>query len=160
MANALDFFESALRELGWRYQADAERATIQLGVNSANGHVDVVIRVDAAEQLATCLAIYPVRVQPADRAAAAEYLHRVNHGLEIGHFELNYTDGEVRFRTVLLSRAPALDVAGARWLVQQTVSTADRYVNGLLEVVYGNVSPAEALREAESPPESEPVASA
>lgn len=32
------------------------------------------------------------------RARVAEYLHRANYGLNIGNFEFDYDDGEVRYK--------------------------------------------------------------
>ncbi|MBC7446748.1 MAG: YbjN domain-containing protein [Hymenobacteraceae bacterium] len=158
MADALAPFVTALHELGWPAQADPARGRIRLGVNCANGQFVVAIEVDTDHELVRCLVAYPVRISPADRAAVVEYLTRVNFGLPAGNFEMNYADGEVRFRASLPTAAGALNVAAARHLVQQSLATADHYVNGLLQVEYGNVSPIEALREADSPSESEPAA--
>ena len=31
----------------------------------------------------------------------AEYLHRANYGLRVGNFELDYDDGEIRYKTYI-----------------------------------------------------------
>ena len=156
MSYVLDIFESNLHDLEWRYQLDEEREIIRFGVNCANGSFEVIIHVATELDLVKCFTLYPVRVPEAQRPTVAEYLTRANYGLLFGNFELDYTDGEVRFRTSMNTDDAAINSVVARHLVQQNVNTADRYFNGLLRVVYGALDPASAIREAETPPEPTP----
>ncbi len=149
----LDLFESYLQDLEWRYQLDPERELLRFGVNCDNGSYEVILHVVPEIDLVKCFALYPVRVPEPNRAAAAEYLTRANYGLLFGNFEMDYSDGEVRFRTSMNTDDVAINSVVARHLVQQNVTTADRYFQGLLRVLYGNVAPIEAIREAESQPE-------
>lgn len=79
----------------------------------------------------------------------AEYLTRANYGLVLGNFEMDFRDGEVRYKT-------SIDVEGAeivpgliRNLVYANVITMDRYLPGLLSVIYGNLTPHEAITQVE-----------
>lgn len=152
----LDLFEAYLQDLEWRYQLDAEREIIRFGVNCDNGSFEVILHVIPDIDLVKCFTLFPVRVPAPNRAAAAEYLTRANYGLLFGNFEMDYADGEVRFRTSMNTDDVAINSVVARHLVQQNINTADRYVAGLLRVVYGGVTPADAIREAESKPEPGP----
>ncbi len=153
MSYVLDIFESNLHDLEWRYQLDEEREVIRFGVNCASGSFEVLVHVVGELDLVKCFTLYPVRVPEAKRIAVAEYLTRANYGLLFGNFELDFTDGEVRFRTSMNTDDAAINSVVARHLVQQNVNVADRYFSGLLRVVYGGLDPATAIREAETPPE-------
>lgn len=50
-----------------------------------------------------CIASFRQTVPDARRLEAAEYLHRINYGLLLGNFEMDYDEGEVRFRTSLMA---------------------------------------------------------
>ena len=41
----------------------------------------------------------PIRVAEEQRQIVAELLARINYGLNIGNFELDMTDGEIRYKT-------------------------------------------------------------
>ena len=153
MSSILDIFESNLHDLEWRYQLDEEHELLRFGVNCANGSFEVIIHVVADIDLVKCYTLYPVRVPEERRAAVAEYLTRANYGLLFGNFEMDYADGEVRFRTSMNTDDAAINSVVARHLLQQNVNTADRYFNGLLRVVYGALAPASAIQEAENVPE-------
>ncbi len=110
----------------------------------------------------TCVA-YPVQdarqavffsVAPEDvpepaREKVSEYLTRVNYGLVLGNFEMDWADGEVRCRTSV----PVPDGAHVEELIE-TVVTANlalmgRYLPGLRDVLAGNAEPAAAVARAE-----------
>ena len=153
MSYVLDIFESYLQDLEWRYQLDPERELVRFGVNCQHGAFEVILHVVPDLDLVKCFALFPVRVPPEHRAAVAEYLTRANYGLLFGNFEMDYSDGEVRFRTSMNTDDAAINSVVARHLVQQNINTADRYLKGLLRVVYGSITPADAIQEAESAPD-------
>jgi len=90
-----------------------------------------------------------VKVAEETRVAVAEYITRANFGLRIGNLELDLDDGEVRYKS-------SVDFEGGeltRWLMRNAiysaVQTMDRYLGGLLSVMYGGKSALEAVREIE-----------
>lgn len=85
--------------------------------------------------------VCPVNVPEDRRPAVAEFITRANYGMIIGNFELDYIDGEVRYKT-------SIDVEGVnllppliRQLVYANVVTMDRYLPGIMAVTYGSASP-------------------
>jgi hypothetical protein len=147
MSNVLALFEANLQELAWRYQRDPERELVRFGVNCANGALRVVVHVLPALDVVKCLALFPVRVPESHRLAAAEYLTRANYGLTLGNFEMDFADGEVRFRTSMSTDDGAINAVVAGHLVQQNITTADRYLAGLLRVIDASRTPAAAIAE-------------
>jgi hypothetical protein len=95
---------------------------------------------------------------PNDRIGqVAEFLHRANHGLLTGTFELDYDTAEVRLRTgiELGTLAPsALDDDDALDMIVLDLSAAnvgifDQYLSGLVAVCVGNGAAADIIREIE-----------
>ncbi len=87
----------------------------------------------------------PVFVPLERRAAAMEFLTRANFGLRMGHFEFDLEDGEVRYKTSIDVEGDRLTPALVRRLVRPNLVTMDRYLPGLLRVVYGATTPAEEI---------------
>ncbi|KAL7560214.1 hypothetical protein ACA910_003295 [Epithemia clementina (nom. ined.)] len=90
------------------------------------------------------LAVYietPVKIPMAQRAAATEYLMRVNYSLALGNFELDFRDGEVRFRCVIDLEGSALSQEMVRTNVMVSAATTDRFFPGLMAVVFARQSP-------------------
>lgn len=92
----------------------------------------------------------PFLVPEEQRQRVAEFICRANVGLVIGNFELDFDDGEVRFKTSIDVTESELDTPLIRNLVYSNVSTFDRYLPGLLAVITDSASPKEIIAELES----------
>ena len=78
------------------------------------------------------------------------FLTRANYGLHVGNFEMDMTDGEVRYKTTGVAdenTMPGLDVI--RRLTYVGFSMFDHYVPSLLSILYGGKTAEEAIAEAE-----------
>lgn len=93
--------------------------------------------------------VTPVNIPENQRAAVGEFLHRANYGMIIGNFELDFSDGEVRYKTSIDVEGDQMSVALCRQLVLANVMMMDRYLPGIMAVTYGNTSPAAAVAEIE-----------
>jgi hypothetical protein len=94
------------------------------------------------------LLIYSVMAEtvPAERRpAVAEFLTRVNYFMAIGNFEMDYDDGEVRYKTSVDVQGDHLSAAMARQLFTLNVATMDLFLPGIEAVIRGDGSPAEVL---------------
>ena len=76
---------------------------------------------------------------------AAEFITRANYGLTIGNFELDFDDGEVRYKTSLDVEGTALTHSLCRQIVVANVFIMDRYLPGLMAVISGAQTPAQAV---------------
>jgi hypothetical protein len=84
---------------------------------------------------------------PADsRPALAEFLTRANYGLILGNFEMDFADGEIRYKTAIDVTGDRLTSDLMRPMVYANVVTMDRYVQGIMRVAYGGASPTEAIQ--------------
>jgi Putative bacterial sensory transduction regulator len=84
------------------------------------------------------------------RQAVAEFLTRANYGLMIGNFELDFNDGEIRYKTSIDIVGDNLSFALIKNLVYTNVTMMDEYLPGILFVIDGNASPKEAITKIET----------
>jgi len=93
--------------------------------------------------------VCPVSVPEERRLPMAEFLTRANYGLIIGNFELDLSDGEIRYKTSIDVEEDRLSVALIRSLVYANVLTMDRYLPGIVSIICGEMSPARAIVQVE-----------
>ena len=96
---------------------------------------------------------FPLRADPEDEkvmARISEFLHRANLGLRNGNFELDYRDGEIRFKTLVLTKeADELSEETVLEHIGFTGAMTTRYGPGLMRMIAGNCSPEEAVSRCE-----------
>lgn len=89
---------------------------------------------------------------PADkRQAVAEFLTRANYGLTLGNFEMDFSDGEVRYKTSVDVEGGQLTTQMVKTLVYVNVLMMDKYLPGIMSVIYAGISPADAIARIEQP---------
>ena len=92
----------------------------------------------------------PANVPEDRRYAAAEFITRANYGMYIGNFEMDFDDGEIRYKS-------SLDLEGVQEslavllknILYPNVNTLDRYLPGIMSVAFSNTSPTDALASVE-----------
>ena len=92
----------------------------------------------------------PVKVPENKRPLVGDFLTRANYGLLIGNFEMDYNDGEVRYKTSIDVEGDDLSKALVKRLVYDNLAVMDRYLPGVLSVIYGGASPTEAIAQVEN----------
>ena len=90
-----------------------------------------------------------MKTSPKDFEAVAEFITRANFGMIIGNFEFDYSDGEIRYKTSVDLEGVEVQSNLLRNLVYANVLTMDKYFTGLMRVMYGGITPDEAIREIE-----------
>jgi len=94
--------------------------------------------------------LVPENVPEAQHRLAMEYITRANYGLAIGNFEMDLSDGEVRYKTSVDVEGGELTQGLVQAAVYANVVTMDRYLPGLRRVLAESASPAEAIEQIEA----------
>jgi len=160
MSKAIEALTRFLDDQNWRYETMDESA-IRGTTSHECGRWTWFASAEPENDFLQCQGIVPMNVPSEKRALAAEYLARANWGLRIGHFNMDWSDGEVRFQTTLVLESDREPVAsqlehlvfGNRWMV-------GHYLPGLMAVIYGKVSPKKAAADADAEPRAQPPAEA
>ena len=86
------------------------------------------------------------------RAAIAEVVTRANYGLNIGNFEMDYRDGEIRFKvSMLLDSGQKLTDKLLMLLIGTSVMTHILYLPAIEAVLYRDTEPRKAVEDVEGP---------
>jgi hypothetical protein len=135
---------------GWKFTLHDDRRTVMLGVTGKNGRYQCFVHVRDEHPVVSVFSIAGVRVPEAKLPAMAEFLTRANYGLCLGNFEMDYSDGEVRYKTSLDIRDGELTTDMIKVLVHANFGTMDRYFPGMMAVLSGSGSPESAVARIEN----------
>ena len=146
---AFDLLSSYLDEDEWFPRRIDGKYAYSMSYSGKNSDLRcyAIVRVDLEEFLFYSVA--PVKVPEEVRTAIAEFLTRANYGLRIGNFEMDYSDGEVRYKSSLDFEGETLTSELIRNAIYPAIHTMDRYMPGLLRVSFGGATPHEAIEEVE-----------
>ena len=135
----------------WKFDQVDDQA-LRMGFAGKNGNWTCIARAREEKGIFLFYSICANNVPEGARPAVAEYLTRANYGLPLGSFELDYADGEVRFKTSVEVEddEDKLTFGMIKSLIYSNVITFDRYLTGLMKVAYGGARPEEAVAEAEA----------
>lgn len=140
-----------LQEDQWRYEEIPGESAIRLSFTGQNARYDCFGRVNEAHEVFVFYSIIPVRVPETQRLLVAELLARINYGLNIGNFELDMNDGEIRYKTSIDVEGGDLTPRMVETLIAVNISTTDRYFPSFADVMYAGVAPMEAVARIERP---------
>ncbi|WP_244932227.1 YbjN domain-containing protein [Nocardioides sp. W7] len=142
MTELIDRVVGVLQGLEWRVELDAEHPGGML-LEPADGEAlwPFVAQVEPEDQQIAFYSLLPDEVPPDRREAVATVLTHANYGLTIGSFEIDVTDGDVRFRTSLDLGAAEVDdtvlAALVSPLVVHNLAAMDLWIDGLQAVADG-----------------------
>jgi hypothetical protein len=134
-----------LEKDGWHPQKLEDRTIYRVDFSGNHGNLRCYAQVRTDLEQFLFYVIAPVKAPEPERPAVAEYLTRANYGLRIGNFEMDYSDGEIRYKSSIDFEAAELNPALVKNAIYPAVHTMDFYLPGLLSVMYGHQEPAEAI---------------
>lgn len=148
-AAAYERVGSFLVQDGWYPQKNEEKSVYRMVFEGQNGEQRCFAQIRQDLEQLVFYAVAPIKVPEVTRAAVAEFITRANYGMRIGNFELDLTDGEVRYKSSLDFEGSSLDEALIRNVIYPAVQTMDRYIPGIMAVAFGNREPATVIAEIE-----------
>jgi len=134
-----------LKSQNWNYDFNEEDGLFRFGMSLENKMNNCRMVVMIGEELFTSYAISPVSADADTMAQVANYLTRANYGLKIGNFELDYRDGEIRYKATLFcaDTIPPLNIVER--VTDMPFRMMEHYGGGLLNVLFGNADPASEI---------------
>lgn len=151
MAQISDTLHAFFSENEWATNA-GNNGSLVTGFQGKNGQwTCVAVPLEEQDQL-LFYSVCPVSTPAEKLGAVAELLHRANYGMHIGNFELDFGDGEVRFKTSIDTEGDEPSVALYRNLIYMNCMMMDRYLPAILKVIAGDTEPSAAIEEVENRP--------
>ncbi len=155
MEEALSTVEELFTSNNYHYNLDTGKNVFNCQFNLSKtklGSVRITILVQPDNQDPTlCRRISSygnasVKADSSNMAEVCEFLTRANFGLAIGNFELDYRDGEIRYKVCLDCQDAMPGHAALEHLLGVPVAMFNRYGDGLLTVIMGMTTPENAIK--------------
>lgn len=149
MKTILSVLEDFFQNDDWNYVRLEDTTILNMAFQGQNGRYECFAQ--AREQQHQCVfySVSPLKVPPEKRHVVMEFITRANYGMVLGNFELDLSDGEVRYRTSLDVEDVDFTPTMVRNLVYPNLLIMDRYFPGVMRVVYGGLTAEEAIQEIE-----------
>ena len=142
----IDFFKTD----DWPFIQLEGRPILSLNFDGKNGKWTCFAQVREAQQQFIFYSVCPVNAPAEKRVALAEFITRANYGSIIGNFEMDFDDGEIRYKTSCDAEGLTLSPALFKNLVYANVSMMDLYLPGILSLLYSAVSAREMIDQIEN----------
>lgn len=135
-------------ELTYARDTREDETTFALAMQGDHSVFDTWIAIYEDAQRVIVVSNHPSPAHAEHIPTVAEYLMRVNVGLILGAFDLDYDTGAIRFRTAVdVEGVPDADTVLSifRNVFYTNIIAADRYFHGLAKVLMSGITPAEAV---------------
>ena len=145
MGTMLDMVVQFLKDDNWNPHQVGEEPIYSGSVKADNGSWLYYAQVKEEERQFMFYSMLEFKVPPERRQAMAELLTRANYRLLVGNFEMDFADGQVRFRTSLDVEGGELTEQMLRNLVYGNVLVMNEYLPAITSVANSGADPADAL---------------
>lgn len=125
-----------LDEEDWAY-VHLNESALQLSVEGQQGRWHCQAHVREDQQQLIFYSFCPINAPEDKRNNLAELFTRINYTLAIGNFEMDFDDGEIRYRTSIDVEGDRLNSALIRQLVYANITTLDNYLPSLIAAIEG-----------------------
>ena len=138
-----DVILSWLNERGWKFQQSEDRLLVQFGIAGKHGTWYCFGTVE--REVVVFLSTLVPKIPEENRRVVAELLCRANYGLLIGSFEMDFADGEMRYRTSVDMEGGELTEVMVGNLLKANVGTVDRFLPGVTSLLEDGLSAEQAI---------------
>lgn len=149
-----DAIQEFLHDDDWHYTFREEKGTFHfsLSTHSRLNTVDYFIAVREDHYRVLCVSPLSVNTDDAQELARmAEFITRANYGMTRSCFEMDYRDGEIRFRMTVDCDG---DAVPTQEIVKNSVyvpaSMFNRYGSGMVHTMFSDLNPAAIVRACEA----------
>jgi hypothetical protein len=122
---------------GWAVALLPAQNMLQLRFAGENGEWNCVAQAREETAQFVFYSLFPGFAPENRKLAVAELLTRINYGLVIGNFELNFDDGHIRMKTSIDVEGQGLTSALIRPLVNANLLLMDTYFPPIQRVIDG-----------------------
>jgi hypothetical protein len=133
----------------WAYTKIQGEPTLRLAFQGQNGKWTCYAKAREQQQQFVFYSICPVNVPETKNLAIAEFIARANFGMIIGNFELDFTNGEIRYKTSIDVEGTNLTFLQIKRLVYANVMMMDQYLPGIMSLLDSDVEPKDAIAQIE-----------
>jgi len=148
MSATIDTVRAFLDEQEWVHELAGSEDAVRMRFRGAHEGWSVIVQAIGEDPgKLVCYSLPGDRVPEGRRLAAAETITRLNSGLILGNFEMDFETGAVRYKTSGDFRGHDVTTGLVEHLIFTNVIMVDRYLSALWAVVFQGRDPADAVAE-------------
>lgn len=129
--------KTLFEENNWPYSEVLGLPVLVTDLSGPLGTWKFYAQVVGSQSVVLLFSVCPLRVPSDRRAEASLFLTHANHGLVAGNFELDFDDGEIRYKTVLQIHEDGIDPTTLRNAVRSNGLAMETYLPGIGAVITG-----------------------
>jgi protein-tyrosine phosphatase len=145
----LPVVRAALDERSMRYEVDEAHSRVTFRIKADDAVLECFVVCHDRSGLVRCYIRPSVWVPAESRMAISEAITRANYNLAYGNFELDLGDGELRFKASIDVEGGELVTTMVHNLIGAGVTMYNQYHPAFMRVIYGGISPQQAIEEVE-----------
>lgn len=138
-----------------------EKNELKFNFNESEGRFQFIVRLGGQVDMILCdirvfdnayvvYGVLPFKVLTEKFQPMAEFLTRVNYGLQHGNFEMDFTDGEIRYKSYVdCEDMTELSFVIVERSVYCPLAMLSKYGDGIIDIFLGNSTPEEACAKCE-----------
>lgn len=134
---------------GWEFEQLKDQSMLRLMAQGKTDKWTCYAQANAQRQF-LFYSICPIAIPKPKRSKLAEFITRANYGMTIGNFELDYTDGEIRYKTSIDVEGEKLTSALIKRLVYTNVAMMDEYLPGIRAMIEEGLGAEAAIQATEA----------
>ena len=150
MENVIVAISSFFDSMKWKYSYDDKRSIFSTGISMQGSIGNIILKILVKETTYTVYAILNNKAEPKFFSQISEYLHRANFCLLNGNFEIDYSDGEIRYKTFVNFEDIILSEGIIRDSILIPVFMFDKYGKNLLKLMVDSGDPHQLILDAEN----------
>ena len=137
----IDFFKSQ----DWLYTIIENKTIVILGISGKNGKFQCIADIREDEKRFVFYSICNANVPKEKQSLMSEFLTRINQGKFIGNFEMNFDNGEVRYKTSLFYDDYKLSSNTIQSMIITNIAMMDNSLTAIMQLIYNDILPIQAL---------------
>lgn len=150
MENPLVIATRYFEKQGWKFNQVEDQPMLQFGYSGRQTNIVCLLYVKAENKTISFYSILSDKADDSKKAALAEYLTRVNFGLPFGNFEMDWSSGEVRYKTSMFYIGDTINDDFFEALIFPNLIITEKYFAGMAAILFNDKSPEEGLSIAET----------
>jgi hypothetical protein len=141
--NILSYFDTQ----DWKYHIPEPTKTVAwIGIGTESGKYHCIADVNEDLQRFIFFTICPTNIPLSKRREFAELIARINYNLFLGNFEIDFEDGEVRFKTSIVFESVELTSTIIDNIITSNLSAMDKNIGLITTFAFGGLSIEEAVK--------------
>lgn len=154
----LTVVRSVLDQWNLTYEV-SERSTptvgiVVFGMSGMYTNYRATLCMDVEDDIFAVYYVCPIKIIERRRREIALYLAGANYRVAVGHFDLDFRDGEVRYKISVTLKGSRLSCEMVKQMIGISMNTLDKFFPGIMACAFGDQSAVDALQEALLPSNS------